>query len=484
MSLKEPAKIAAACRHYAMCKIDYLGTGICPSACDKPYVAYYPQGRMDIYDALAKKLIPVTEALVDIARSCNLCGICDMQCHFVTELRPVKVMQALKAHVEDHLVRKGKVVRVKEDAVLRGLRKIVGKEYATNDPAILVTYANDPFPLADMQMPRYVVLPQSTQEVAEIVTLANRRAVPYAVRGNGGRVFGFVFTNGIVVDTNRMKGMEIDPGNWTVTVEAGVTSYELQQEVSKRGFRVNVAEPAATHAGNIVCTGIFSTWSASYGTAADNFVSAEFVDREGNIFSTNDKSAPNIFAFRHNVISSPGICTKAVVRMHPVTDDEEGLLVPLSDFEEAVSLARTLSVRRLGLAIGVLGGHYLSTFISPSTRLADQTKAFLADVLGIKYAVFVIGDRFARSAIRTLAPAVIDQKTLTSLMLGLPRLLEHDICQLIQGLEGDRPPYELLCKEEVQPLLETVLSPSPAMLAGALDEDLRPWYEPCTHVRR
>ena len=43
------------CRHYAMCKIDFLGNGVCPSGLEKHYVSYYPQGRMDLYAALAEK---------------------------------------------------------------------------------------------------------------------------------------------------------------------------------------------------------------------------------------------------------------------------------------------------------------------------------------------------------------------------------------------------------------------------------------------
>jgi hypothetical protein len=66
----EARGIAAQCRHHAMCKIDYLGTGLCPSGAEKQYVSYYPQGRMNLYDALARGLISVTEALVDIASSC------------------------------------------------------------------------------------------------------------------------------------------------------------------------------------------------------------------------------------------------------------------------------------------------------------------------------------------------------------------------------------------------------------------------------
>jgi len=103
------------------------------------------------------------------------------------------------------------------------------------------------------------------------------------------------------------------------------------------GFRINTAEPAATVCGNIVCTGIFSTWSNAYGVAVDNLVNAEFVDYQGSVFNLADRTAPNLFAFRNEMLPPPpAICTKAYVKMYPTTDDEEGLIVPFARFDDAV----------------------------------------------------------------------------------------------------------------------------------------------------
>ncbi len=473
---EEARKTASLCRHYAMCKIDYLGTGLCPSGPEKHFVAYYPQGRMDIYDALAGELIPVTEGLLDIADTCTLCGICDRQCHFYTGMRPMTVMHALKDYVAAWRKEGGRAASIPEDEVVKELRKIVGREWATNDPAILVTYANDPFPLAGMRMPGYVVLPGSREDVESIIRLANDRGLPFAIRGNGGSVFGFVFTEGIVFDMNRMRKMEIDTDNWSADVEPGVTSFELQREAYRRGLRVNAAEPAATVSGNIVCTGTFSTWSNVYGTAADNFIDMEFVDRWGRAFHLNDKSIVNHFAFERGVLPSPGVCTRAVVKLHPVTDDEEGVLVPFADFEEAVRFARNLSQRRIGLAVAVLGAHYIANFMSPSSELAARLKQSLPEVFGCNYMVFAIGDRYARDAIHAMAGAVIDSNLFRMLMLGLPRLLDPKWMDLIREYEGTMRPYELLCRPEMRPLLEAVLEPSPETIAGAVDEDLRSFY--------
>ncbi|WP_169732595.1 FAD-binding oxidoreductase [Desulfonatronum lacustre] len=468
--------MAAQCRHYAMCKIDYLGTGLCASGTTHYYVSHFPQGRMDIYDALAKGLVPITQGLVEIADSCNLCGICDRQCHFVTGMRPVQVMKALKEHVRDWLAQGFEPLHVASDPDLDGLREIVGRQWATNDPAILVTYANDPFPLAGMRMPRFVTLPGTRDEVAALVRFANRRDIPYAVRGNGGSVFGFVFSDGLVMDMQRMKGIAIDVENWTASVEPGVTSFELQQEAVRHGFRVNTAEPAATVCGNIVCTGLFSTWSNAYGVNADTFVDMEFVNAGGDVFRLNEPSAPNAFCYEHRLTPSPGICTQAVVRLHPTTDDEEGLLVPFADFGEAATFARDLSRRRIGLAVGVLGGHYLSTFMSPSADLADRVRHGLSEALGLRYAVFVVGDRFACEAVRSMREAVIDGELFRMLMLGLPRLADDDWLELVAGMGGDRPPYEVLSRPELRPVLDAVLRPSPETAALAVDADLRDFY--------
>jgi Fe-S oxidoreductase len=107
--MDEVLKSAKNCRHYAMCKIDFLGNGVCPSGLQNQYVSYYPQGRMDLYAALAEGKIPVTQRALDIADGCDLCGRCDPQCYFTTELRPTPVMRALKDCIKAHRQKGGPV---------------------------------------------------------------------------------------------------------------------------------------------------------------------------------------------------------------------------------------------------------------------------------------------------------------------------------------------------------------------------------------
>src|ERR1035437_881757 len=65
--MNESLKTAKNCRHYAMCKIDFLGSGVCASGLEKHFVSFYPQGRMILYESLADNKITVTEKCVEIA---------------------------------------------------------------------------------------------------------------------------------------------------------------------------------------------------------------------------------------------------------------------------------------------------------------------------------------------------------------------------------------------------------------------------------
>ena len=470
------ATTARQCRHYAMCKVDCLGTGLCPGGLEHGFASCWPQGRMDIVRALAGAGLPFTEGLTRSADSCTLCGACDLQCHFTTGLRPLATMQALKDHVAAERAAGRFPLPAPGDPFVAELAAALAPARVTNDPADLAAYADDPGPFSAPVAPRAVALPATVAEVQAIVRLCARHGVPWVSRGNGSSVIGYVLTPGVVIDTRLLRTLEVDAPRWLARVGAGVAAFELQAAAHARGMRANVAEPAALVLANIACSGIFSTFSHAYGTAADNFVSAAFVGPDGELFSTSDRSAPNVFGYAPVDAAPYGLCVEAEIRLHPVTADEGGLLVPFPSLGEALRFARELGVRRIGLAVAVLGGEYLSVFVAPTAALATRAREALTRTLGIAYAVLVVGDRLALEATRSIAPAVIEQRLFRAIVLGLPRLADGRARELLEAYEGDRPLYELLCRPEMAPLVESVLSPAPEALADVVEPDLREWY--------
>ncbi len=471
-------KTAKNCRHCSMCKVDYLASGVCASGRQKQYAAFFPVGRMDLYAALMENTVPVTEKCVEIAESCNLCGRCDYQCYFVHEMRPSKVMKALKDCVGEYIKRGGEIYTAREDLILWRLREIVGDFWATSDPAVLIAYHHDLCPHAEFKMPEYAVMPGSKEEVSAVIKLLNCEGIPYAVRGNGASSHGLVFTNGAVLDLGRMKTIDFDEKNWCVKAGPGVSSFQLQQEARKRGFRVNTAEPAAFVCANIMTTGLVSTFSAAYGIAADNYVNAEFVSKDGSIFSLNDLHAPNLFSYQNDLCEPDpfAVCVSVSMKLHPITKDEEGILVPFQSLNSAMEFANECALHRIGLAIGILGTEFISTFIAPTKKLARVAREAFEQKLEMPFLVLLIGDEYALRAVKHMGLPLISQKLYESISLGLPSLSLAGWLELLTGLAGNEP-YSYLQAGSFEDLAEAALAPSPAQIASELDEDLRPFFE-------
>lgn len=476
MGLEAVKEIAGKCVHYAMCRIDFLGTGICPSGVRSGYASYYPQGRMEIASALIDEVIPVTETLVDIVESCTLCGRCDKQCYFVRELRPIKVMKALKEHVQSHLEQGLPVLTSESDDVLQRLQAVVGREWATNDPAILVAYSADRFPLAERRMPQYVVMPASTEEVQQIVKIARACNLSYTARGHGASSFAVALGDGIIIDLTRMKTLKVNPQNWCATVGPGVASLDLQKEATKHGMRAPLVEPAGCVCANVISTNMHSLFSHAYGMGADHYSDAQFVDDQGEVFRLSDKCVPNPFHFSEQGAGSPGICTELTVRLYPMTDDESAILVPFPTLQEAAALAREVGRRRIGFAAGVLGADYVSAFMSPTDETAEALKRVFRDMIGLDYALLVLGDKHAMAAVKNMAKITIDEKMIRTMMLSMPQLRGNEGLELLSGLPDDRRPYEVLFDEEMAPLIEAALSPSPDNITAAVPDDMKEFY--------
>jgi len=477
VKINTPYETARNCRHYAMCKIDFLGSGVCESGLEKHFVSFYPQGRMILYEALTEKKITVTEKCIEIADSCNLCGKCDYQCYFLNEMRPTKVMEALKNHVETFVKNGGKIKIAQKDSMLDEIQKIVGADWATNDEAITVTYSHDLSAISDPKYPDYVVLPDTKEEIASLVKLFRNNNIQYTIRGNGQNLLGFAVNEGAIIDLNRMKTIDFDEKNWLVKVGPGVTAFDLQKQAQKRGYRINAAEPAALLCANIMCSGIMSTFSTTYGINADNFINAEFVDKEGSFFNLNDISSPNLYSYKnlqHN--ESPGICISASIRLHPVTNDEKGILVPFESLDNALDFIKDCSLRHIGLALGVVGAEYISTFLSPTKKMASEIKSIFVEKLNIPWLVVVIGDKYAIRTISEMGFPFFDQTLFNSLYLGLPSLKKAQWLDLVKELSDDEP-YSYLKIKSFAELFETALSPSAALYSHEVDPELQPFFE-------
>jgi len=87
--------------------------------------------------------------------------------------------------------------------------------------------------------PDFVVLPQTTEEVAAIVKLSDESGLPIVPRGGGTGWYGGSVPNrgGVLIDLRKMNKIRaFDPQARTVTVEAGATWQDVAEYVEARGL--------------------------------------------------------------------------------------------------------------------------------------------------------------------------------------------------------------------------------------------------------
>jgi hypothetical protein len=213
-------------------------------------------------------------------------------------------------------------------------------------------------------------------------------------------------------------------------------------------------------------------------------VDAELVSPEGERFRLKDKRQPDLYRFAREDRPLGGICTSVRMKLHPMTADEEGFLVPAESLQEALVLVRDLAIRRIGFGLGVLGADYISAFMAPSATLARAVKVFTESTLRAPFMVMVLGDAKDRAAVASMNRTIFSNNLFRVLMLGLPNLSpgsgeSHDtltdILQPLVDTDG-QPLSHLLGRSDLQPLIEVALQSSPATHASAVPADLRAAY--------
>jgi len=183
--------------------------------------------------------------------------------------------------------------------LLQALRDALGGERVSTDAARLgeasvdkywkalhAANAGDPLGTAAV-----VVEPETEEEVAAVVRLANEHRVPVVPRGGGSGTQGGAVpvAGGIVLDLTRLdRIVEIDEESLTATVEAGHNGRELERHLNERGLmfpHYPAAAEWATVGGYVAARGS-GVLSTRYGKIEDLVLSLRFVSPTGELCNT------------------------------------------------------------------------------------------------------------------------------------------------------------------------------------------------------
>ena len=223
-----------------------------------------------------------------------------------------------------------------ESHVLNTIKSIVGEKNFLNSAEDKLVYSYDGTPLITYP-PQAIVLPQDTEQISQIVTLANEENFALIPRGSGTGLSGgsIPVENGVVLLMNRWnKIIEVDKDNLTAWVEPGVITAQLHSAVESCGLFYPPdpgSQDICTIGGN-VAENAGGLRGLKYGVTKNYVMGIEMVLPTGEVITNGGKNVKDVAGYnlRDLIVGSEGtlgIFTKILVKLLPKPEISKTLLV-------------------------------------------------------------------------------------------------------------------------------------------------------------
>jgi len=241
--------------------------------------------------------------------------------------------------------------------IVEELEKIVGRENLTIDSEKMVDYSHDEFSLSDIaRMPELVIKPKKTEEVAEIMRLANKEKIPVTPRGGATGLCGGCVPScgGVVLSLECMnRFIEVDRENQMAVMEAGVTLMDFYEAVEETGlfFPPHPGEESAM-IGGVIATNAGGARAVKYGVIRNYVRGLEVVLPSGDIVQLGGKlmKSSTGYSLINLIIGSEGtlgIITKATILLMPSPQVTRSLIIPYENLENAIETVPFLIKQRI-----------------------------------------------------------------------------------------------------------------------------------------
>ncbi|MBA4149587.1 MAG: FAD-binding protein [Verrucomicrobia bacterium] len=233
--------------------------------------------------------------------------------------------------------------------ILCELQRIVGRENVLTKKEDLIPYSFDGT-AAMQQMPGCVLFVTKTEEVSEILQLANKTKTGVVTRGSGTGLSGgsLPSTDCIVMCTVRMNRiLEVDRANLTMMVEPGVTTIEVFDEAAKVGlfYPPDPGSMRISTIGGNVAENSGGLRGLKYGITRNYVMGLEIVLPDGEIMMTGNKCVKDVagYSLKDIFIGSEGtlgVITKVLLKLIPKPAAKKTMVATFDAMDKA---AQTVS---------------------------------------------------------------------------------------------------------------------------------------------
>lgn len=233
--------------------------------------------------------------------------------------------------------------------IIDELIEIVGKKNIILDKEKMETYSHDEIPVEQYaSMPEVVVTPSTSEQIAQIVKLANRKLIPITPRGAGSGLSGGAIPvfGGIVLSVEKMNRiLEIDLENMMITVEAGVVTNDINPPLEEHGlfFAGYPMSLLTCYIGGNIAENAGGGKAIKYGVTSRYVMGLEVITPTGEIVQLGGKLVKDVTGYdlKQLYIGSEGtlgIITKAILKLVPLPKTTVDLLVLFKDPKSAIDM--------------------------------------------------------------------------------------------------------------------------------------------------
>jgi FAD binding domain len=181
--------------------------------------------------------------------------------------------------------------------------------------------------LAVDQSPAAVVFPESADDVAAAVHLAVHFGLQIAAQGTGHNAgpLGYLGDT-LLIKTERMRGIEIDPVARVARVEAGALWIEVVEAAARHGLAALAGSSPDVGVVGYTLGGGLSWLGRKYGLAANNVEAIELVTADGSWLRADRGNEPDLFWAMRGGGGNFGVVTALEIRLFPISEVYAGLL--------------------------------------------------------------------------------------------------------------------------------------------------------------
>ena len=193
--------------------------------------------------------------------------------------------------------------------------------------------------------------------MAAVVRLADEYAVPVIPFGVGSSLEGQLLAvqGGVSIDLSHMNGLiAVQPEDLTVTVQAGMTRIQLNNEIRHTGLFFPIDPGADASLGGMSATRASGTNAVRYGTMRENVLGLTVVTASGEVIRTGTRARKSSAGYDLTRLlvgceGSLGVMTEITLRLYPLPEAISAATCTFPDIAAAVRT--TIQVIQLGIPI-------------------------------------------------------------------------------------------------------------------------------------